>query len=173
MIDALKRKLGYSQAPAEADTNKEEVTMSVTEASKDQAEMASLQESVTNLTAQLSTALSKVAELASVIETSKQLQAEKEAAALEAKLADRKLKVSEAVGTASADSVMTALAGLDDSSFATVLSAMTVTAKKESETKMFTETGVDGKTDVVKATAEAESNPVMDYLKSKYTPAAK
>lgn len=168
MIDALKRKLGIiDQAPVKTETNKDE-NMDKQELSSgvDESVVAGLQASVAALTTQLASAVSKIAELNSVIDASKQLEADKEAAAQAAKLADRKDQVTAAVGSANAEAVMSALAGLDDGSFATVLSAMATSSKAEAQTKLFTEQGVDAAADLAKTTAE--SNATMTYLKSKY-----
>lgn len=174
MIDALKRKLGITPDTAQAETVKEDVTMDVTgtvaAVAEGQVDVAALQASVATLTSQLSDATSKIIELTSLVEAAAEFNSNREKAALEAKLANRKSLVEAAVGTVKADSVMAAVAGLDDGAFATVLSAMTAGTATEADTPLFKEQGVDASADVTAITKAAESNPVLDILQAKYQP---
>jgi hypothetical protein len=172
VLDTLKRKLGMTPDTAQAETVKEEVTMSeketVAAVAENQVDVAALQASVLSLTSQLSDATSKITELNSLVEAATEFNANKEKVALEVKLADRKSKVEAAVGTAKAESVMAAVAGLDDGAFATVLSAMTTSTTTEASTSLFVEQGVDASADVAAIAKAAESNPVLDILQAKY-----
>ncbi len=170
MIDALKRKLGITPAPAQAVVTEKEEVMDVKEtgtAAQATAEsVASLSASVASLTADLATANSQISEMTSVIAEFVKADAKSAADALAVKLDARKTKIVAAVGTEKADALQAALATMTDGAFDAVMLAMSATVKTEATTALFTEVGVDATADTTKLAAE--SNPVMDYLTAKY-----
>lgn len=82
----------------------------------------------------------------------------------------RKAKLVAVLGEVKADETLAVLKSLDDTAFEIVLKGYADAKDVEDKSAMFKEKGVDGKADLNKITADAESNPVMDYLKSKYQP---
>lgn len=170
MIDALKRKLGITPAPAQAETVKEEVTMDVKDdsvvapAAAETVDVVELQASLVSATAELADAKTKIAELTTLVEAAADFHAEQAKAALEAKLDARKAKVAAAVGSDKADALMAATASMEDGAFDAVMAAMATTQNSEAETPLFKEVGVEASADPTKLA----SNATMDYLVSKY-----
>lgn len=82
------------------------------------------------------------------------------------KVAKRKAKLVAAVGETEAEGVMAVAKSLDDNAFEVILKSLSVAKGKEANSEMFTEKGVEGKTDT-KAQMEQDSG-VMKMLKSKY-----
>jgi hypothetical protein len=82
----------------------------------------------------------------------------------------RKSKLAAVVGDAQAEATIVAIKDLDEAAFETVLKGFEAAKSVEGKGALFTEKGVDGKADLKKVTEDAESNGVMDYLKSKYAP---
>ncbi len=178
MKDALKRILGISPAPAQAETQKkEDVVMdgqgtgAATDAVVDtNADMASLTASFATLTAQFNAQAEKVAELEKALADAATFKATAEADKAAATLAARKVKVVAAIGDEKATALMDVLGTMTDPAFDAVMTAMSAAQVKEAETPAFQEVGVDGKADLAKVEADVESNPTMDYLLSKYPP---
>lgn len=86
--------------------------------------------------------------------------------ALTMKMSARTEKVVAAIGTEKAPALVAATKDLDDSAFASVVSALAGSVADESKSSMFTEAGHNGKADN-QATDEEES-PEAKILKSKY-----
>lgn len=185
MIDALKRKLGLSQAPAPEAVNQNEGTVEMTDvtvatataevvdAAPALADFAALQTTVASLTEQLAanaSALaekdSKIAELSALVEAAVEFKAAQAQATAEAKVATRVAALAEVVGTEQATTLEAALASLDDGAFQVALSAMTTKLKVEASAPAFKEVGVEGTTDTTKLAAESNGSRVMDYLKT-------
>jgi len=96
------------------------------------------------------------------------LEAEKATtvATAEAKrLAARKEKIVEAVGTARADALMAATEALDDTAFDAVVSALKLSVDTEAKSEMFKEVGAAAEVDAAKVTEESAE---MKILKAKY-----
>lgn len=174
MKDTLKRMLGISQAPAQADNKQEETvemtTVATTEGAGLAVEMAdptaALTATVAALTAELADKDSKIAELTAVVAAAAEFQAAQAQAAALAKIAARTEKLAGAVGTEQAAVLQTALASLDDAAFDVAVNAMSSKLKVEAQSPAFTEVGVEGSADATKLAAEASGSRVMDYLKS-------
>lgn len=92
------------------------------------------------------------------------------AAQLEQVTMSRKSKLAAVIGDAKAEETITILKSLDDNSFEVILKGYAESKNAEGKSALFKEKGVDGNADMKKVTDAAESNPVMDYLKSKYQP---
>src|SRR5438874_5791875 len=151
MKDTLKRMLGITPAPAQAEQPKEDVTMEVTEASGDvvqavaeapTVDVAELQASLAASVAALAEANSKIAELTADVAAAVEFNAARAKAAADAALAVRKEKIVAAVGTEKADALMTATASMDDGAFDAVMSAVATTQVAEANAALFKEVGI-------------------------------
>ena len=157
------------QPSAQAETNKEDVTMTVKEtgaalvAANTEA-VAGLTASLASTVAELATAQAKIVELSALVEAAVAFKAAQAEDMLKAKTAARKLAVVAAVGTDKADALLAATTSLEDEAFNAVMAAMTTASTVEAKSSLFTESGVDA---AASATL-ADSNPTMDYLTAKY-----
>jgi len=162
MLDALRKRFFATQ--------KEEVEMIKTP----EQEVSAKELEVTQVASTLSDALAAATELntsqaAALAELTAKFEAaqaalaaieadkaEMVAKAVEAKLATRKEKVVEMIGTERADALMTATASMEDAAFDAVLVAMSVATEKEADSVMFKEVGASGGVDASKV----EEDPV-------------
>lgn len=181
MKDALKRMLGISQAPAQAEQPNEGVVEMATDVTNQGADLgadlaqenATLKETVAALTTQLAdtaTVLAdkdaKIAELSGLVEAAHEFKAAQAKAAAEAKVAARTAKLAEVIGNEQASTLQVALASLDDAAFDVAVAAMSNKLKVEEANPAFKEVGVDGSADATKLAAETSGSRVMDYLKT-------
>lgn len=127
-------------------------------------QVASLTATNATLTEQLAATLAKNVELNALVDAATEFKAAQEKAAAEAKVAARTAALADAVGTEQAASLQAAIAGLDDTAFAAVVTAMTSKSKVEASTPAFKEVGVEGSTDQTKLAAEAYGGKTADYL---------
>lgn len=187
MKEALKRMLGFPSAAAEAETQKEDVTMTteadanaaalVVTPNANEALLADLAAKVAEqgdalavATAAAAAAVAELADTKAALAAFVEVQEKAEAEALASKLAARKDAIVAALGTDRADAFMAATAAMPDAQFHTVMAAMAVASTNEASQPEFKEVGVEGKADMAKVEADAASNGTMDYLKSKYAP---
>ena len=178
MLDALKKRF-FNAAKETPEMKKEDAQPELTAEKVPESELAAHLENVKEINlqqaAKLSDALNAITELTSklagaqaalaIIEADK---ASMVAKAVEAKLASRKDKVVEMIGTERADALMTATANMEDAAFDAVLVAMSVATEKEANSAMFKEIGVSGEVDASKV---EEEGAVMKALKAKYATA--
>lgn len=173
MKDTLKRMLGITQAPAEADKPKEEVNMTNEDTGAALAEvqaqdMAGLQATVASLSAQLTSAHAEVAELKELVAQATEFQANQIKVAAEAKAASRLTQLAELLGDEAAATMNASLASLSDEAFGGVVTSLGVKSKAEAATPLFKEVGVDGEVDAEKLADDVKSNGVMHILAAKY-----
>lgn len=165
--DSMLAKLIGSFSPEAAEAVASDATMAV------QAEFdafkAAAQAETTELSTALTTALTavaeadgKVAELTTQLATLTTQLSVFTAQVQAAKLAARKEKLVAAVGTERADALMESTQGVDDASFETVVSALTLSTSLESQSNMFVEKGADAQADASKTVAvESETMKIV------------
>jgi hypothetical protein len=143
MLEAIKKAMTKqtSEVDMEAFESIKSELSALTEAHAVQAEQLSA--AVSELS-EFKTKYAAAIEQAVALENEMKEQAEK---AFAAKMDDRKKTLSGIVGDAMAEETFTATQALDDKSFAAILSALKLSVKNESESPLFTETGVTGKAD--------------------------
>lgn len=181
----------YSYLSGQAQNNKEGNSMSNrifkfsknNEETLDMSQLTELQASLTDVSAQLETAQSQLAEFSSVKEALASLQgvvAEKETALTEAlaqiaqlqevqvatKASARKEKLSAVMSADKVDGVATALASLDDEAFSTVLAGYAAQKAALESSDLFVEMGDQGSEVVADATTE--ENKTLQMAKAKY-----
>lgn len=176
MKDTLKRMLGISQAPAQAETLIEgvvEMTDAViiegtiaADSIDKMADASGLQDTVNSLAEQLTAANEKIAELSALVEAAVEFKAAQELAAAEAKVSARVEALIAIVGTEQAASLHAATAALDDNAFAAMTAAMTFKQNAEAATPAFKEVGAEGSTDQAKLAAEVYGGKTGDYLQN-------
>lgn len=118
-----------------------------------------------NMTANFKELSTKYAEAIAKLAELESAKASLVAEAAAAKLAARKEKLQLAVGDVKADSLLTTLEGLDDSSFDTVVEAMTTNLDKEANSSAFVEKGVTASADAEKV---VEAGSIKAKLEKKY-----
>jgi len=77
------------------------------------------------------------------------------------RLAERKKKIVEAIGTARADAVMESLKNNDDATFESMLAVLKISVDTESQSKMFTAQGADGAQADATQTEESETMRIV------------
>lgn len=161
MLKKLKKQLGIDDS---------DVNASVFEDVK--AQLAVMQEQLAGKEFELSNVVAKLASLeaekatleqalSTAIEHAQTLEANTKEFAdkiLAEKLSARKQLVVEAIGEVKADATFEAVKDLDDAAFNTVVAALKLSLSKESNSSLFTETGVSAEADtsIVAETAEAK-----------------
>jgi len=161
MLKKLKKQLGIEDS---------DVNASVSEDVK--AQLAVMQEQLAGKELELSNVVAKLASLeadkaaleqalSTAIEHAQTLEASTKEFAdkiLAEKLSARKQLVVEAIGEVKADATFEAVKDLDDAAFNTVVAALKLSLSKESNSSLFTETGVSAEADtsIVAETAEAK-----------------
>ena len=132
--------------------------------------LTELQSSFDALTLAFAEANSEVTRLTALVAAEAQAKVDAQAEQLATKMTARKELIVKAVGTDRADALFTATEVMSDTSFSTLMSAMSTASVAEAKTELFTEVGVDGPADVSKVVADAESNPTKAILMAKYAP---
>lgn len=160
-----------SETPAASQADQlKELQMDVTQNSgataSAEVDVAALQSTVAALTSQLASAHTEIAMLTALVAEAAEFKAAKEKAEAEAKVAARTAKLVDVVGTEAAAGLQAATASLDDTAFDAVVSAMKSSAAKEATAPAFTEQGVEAKADASKVAEQAQTNGVLEYLKS-------
>lgn len=123
-----------------------------------EANLAELQGSFAELNTKYTEAIAKLADAEAA-------KASLLAASATAKLAARKEKLEFAVGTEKADALLSALEGVDDAAFESVVSSLTMNLDAESKSKMFAENGVTAEANAEKV---VESGSLKAKLEEKY-----
>jgi hypothetical protein len=170
--DTLKRLFG-GPTPAEAESKKEDVTMTIEDVKPDATvdasanTVATLTASLEAVTTELASANAKIAELTALVDAATAFKAAAEREAAELKATARKEKLVAAVGTEKADALMAATASMDDTAFGTLVAAMTTTLTVEAAQPTFREVGVEGEAskEGLDVLATASKN-VLAYLKT-------
>jgi hypothetical protein len=167
--DTLKRMLGISQAPAQAEQLKEEVVnmtdVTHADAAAD-ANVAALQSTVASLTEQLGVKDAKIAELAALVAAATEFKVAQEKAAAEAITASRVEKLTALVGTEQAANLQAATASMDAPAFDALVAAMSFKQTAEAASPAFKEVGAEGTTDQTKLNAEVYGGKTADYLQA-------
>jgi len=180
MLDAIKKKLGFTSPTVEAAVETiEELALVVDETTiaTELSVMGSpLDTALTALTGDLATAVASLAAMTINFEVAQAalnaLTAEKAELAVKAQAAKftaRKEKVVMAIGTSEkSEALMLATQGLDDVAFAAVVDALAGSVDAEAKTGLFTEVGVAGSPDATKIVVESKE---MTLIKKKYNKA--
>lgn len=169
MLDHLKKYFAKAETPvAEATQLEKEESMTTTTEQPVLTADNQTAELVAQLAAQTATLedlQAKFAELNTKYAEATAALAGVEAKAAELKLAARKEKLENAVGTEKAATLLSTLDGLDDAAFDSVVSCMKVNLEQEQSSPAFTESGVTAAVDAEKV---AEANSIKAKLEKKY-----
>lgn len=177
MLEELKKRLGIAQAQKDTGKPAEGAAFSLEDLQEVLDSNTSLEAAVASLTADLSAATAKVAELQATLDaasaqlaTAADAKAKAEADAKATKLEARKSKLVEVVGETRAAAFLAVADTLDDASFEAMTSALKGTMVDEAGKPLFNEVGVDANADTTKLGAET---PEMKILREKYADANK
>lgn len=107
----------------------------------------------------------RVEELSAYAKAEEEAKAKALADAEAKRLSDRKEKIVAAVGTDKSESLMEATKDLDDTSFAAVMSALSLKVETETKSPLFNELGVSGDVDASKVVFESKE---MQMIREKY-----
>lgn len=133
-----------------------------------EADKAQLAEAL-GIAVEANTALeTQVDELKAQVEALQAAQAESEAKAADAKLAQRRARIEAALGSERGEAVMAVTANLTDENFEVVVDAMRAAGDKEAQSPMFQEQGVEATAD---ATVAGTVSKEMQILRAKYNKA--